>query len=61
MTDKIKNINSEYVFHHLTFNLTFSNSSVTDDIRSKTSTQSTFLPVPLNETKCFSPTNESFL
>lgn len=52
---------SEHIFHNLSFNLIFLNPSVTDDIRSKTSTQSTFLPIPLNGTKCFSPTKESFL
>ena len=45
---------SEHIFHNLSFNLIFLNPSVTDDIRSKTNTQSTFLPIPLNETKCFS-------
>ena len=41
---------SEHIFHNLSFNLIFLNPSVTDDIRSKTNTQSTFLPIPLNET-----------
>ena len=51
----------ERMCHVSSINLTFSVHPTIDNIQSKTNIQSTFYSIPLNEAKCFSPTNESFL